>query len=293
MTSRTACICGAPLARRDFSESFDAWCCVACRSCHFVRRGSAPNRSFDYNEANAKYCDPAYLQGKQLRWSHRTLLAADWRGRRVLEIGCFNGFFLDELHKAGADVWGFDVNATAVAVGSALFGLGGRLFTDLDTTLANGPFDDVLCIDVLEHLDHPEDLVARLQASLGPEGRLVVAGPTLERGFHDKSDFPPHHKWWFSRTGLVALANGAGLGVERTYVQRDGLLLLRNVIGRLLSKGPRREFYGDGGALSPDTSRGWVGRLYAAGTWVGSVLLALTGRTYCSTVLVTRRAAAR
>lgn len=293
MTSRTGCICGAPLARRDFSESFDAWCCAACRSCHFVRREHAPERSFDYNRTNAKYSDPAYLQGKQMRWSHLTLLESDWRGRRVLEIGCFNGFFLDELHKAGADVWGFDVNATAVRVGSELFGLQGRLFTELDAALTNGPFDDVLCIDVLEHLDRPEELVARLRASLSPEGRLVVAGPTLERGFHDKSDFPPHHKWWFSRTGLVALARSVGLDVERTHVQRDGLLLLRNALGRLLSKGPRREFYGNGGALSPDTSHGWVGRMYAVGTWFGSALLAVTGRTYCSTVLVTRRAPAQ
>jgi len=290
MTPALNCICGAPMRLKPFSTSFMAWHCTACESRHFVLKDATRTPHFDYNQDNEKYSDPAYLAGKQLRWSHQVLLDLNWQNRRVLEIGCFNGFFLDELRNAKADVWGFDVNKNAIRIGGELFNLTGRMFSDLDSALAHGPFDDILCIDVLEHMDRPDDFVAKLSSHLKRYGQLVIAGPTLERGFHDKSDFPPHHKWWFSRPGLRSMAEISGYKITAIRVQRDGMLLLRNLLGRMMNKGPSKEFYGDGSSFSVNINKGsWVGRVYSVATWVGTALLALMGRSYCSSVLMARQ----
>ncbi|HXF93566.1 MAG TPA: class I SAM-dependent methyltransferase [Nitrospiraceae bacterium] len=280
------CICGLALERKSFSTNFDAWICSNCRSHHFMPRHSESAREFLYGGDNPKYNEASYLCGKQLRWAHRRLLARQWSGKKVLEIGCFNGFFLDDLLRRGADVYGFDVNETALAVGSKLFGLEGRLFSSFEAIQKLGTFDEILCIDLLEHLDSPGDLLQEIGSMLDSKGKIVVASPTLERRFHDKSDYPPHHKWWFSRRGLEALLKRSGYTVNEVYIQRDGLLMLRNFVGKVLHGFQRREFYGDGIIGSPVAMNRIVAVTYDTAAWLGHLLFTVLGITYCSTLII-------
>jgi SAM-dependent methyltransferase len=286
------CICSAPLKRKPFSEHFDSMYCSACGSSRFVaanRHGNAAPE-FQYDGNNEKYADKGYLHGKQLRWAHLELLRLNWSGRKVLEIGCFNGFFLDELRQRGADVHGFDVNCAAITVGEELFGLSGRLVTSLDRLAAQGPFDDILCIDVLEHLDQPNAFLQELQDLLKTTGRVVVAGPTLERGFHDKSDFPPHHKWWFSRPGLRSLLQHSGFEVLETSIQRDGMLFVRNFIGKALTGISNREFYGQTAINAPNVESAAHRMLYASLNALGTVVFTLLRISYCSAIFIAQKA---
>jgi len=288
--NRTHCICGCPLNLEPFSENFNALHCASCFSRHFIAKGDTSSSEFVYDGDNTKYAEEGYLYGSTLRWSHRVLLRQDWEGRKVLEIGCFNGFFLAELKKAGATVYGFDVNPAAIAAGQKIFGLDG-LHTSLDALAALGPYDDIVCIDVIEHLDSPETLMAQLSPMLAREGRLHVAGPTIERRLHDKSDYPPHHKWWFSRDGLTTFLRTSGYRVDQILVQRDAVLMLRNCIGKVINGFGRREFHGDVTVFAPSTDGVMLGPLYKALTWVGSALFTLLRVSYCSTVMVSKRIA--
>lgn len=290
MSSRELCICGSGLARKQFSYYFDVLRCGRCGSSVFVQRPGRVARDFEYSATTDKYAQEGYLRGKQLRWAHRKLLERDWAGKKVLEIGCFNGFFLDELRTAGASVFGFDVNRSAVAVGRDLFGLGERLQTSLEKLEACGPFDDIVCIDVLEHLDHPEDLLPSLTGMLMTGGQLVVAGPTVERLFHDKSDFPPHHKWWFSRSGLTTFLHQNGYEITASEVQRDGFLLLRNFIGKVIYGLQRREFYGDNHVSAPAFVDGPA--VASIQEWLNPVvdrMFRILGISYCSTLIIARK----
>ncbi len=211
----------------------------------------------------------------------------------MLEIGCFNGFFLAELKKAGALVYGFDVNSAALAAGRKVFGLD-QLHASMDALAALGPYDDILCIDVIEHLDSPEDLLSQLEPMLKPEGRLHVAGPTLERRLHDKSDYPPHHKWWFSRGGLRHFLERSGYRIDRVMIQRDGLLMLRNWIGKRVHKSSHgQEFHGEVTAFAPSTNGALTRPIYQFATWLGIALFSLLRISYCSTVMVARRGESR
>jgi len=286
MTTREHCICLAPLNRQPFSKHFDALCCTQCGSRHFVAASNgAAAPEFKYDGGNGKYTQKDYLYGKQLRWAHNELLRQQWTGRKILEIGCFNGFFLDELRKRGANVYGFDVNREALAVGRDLFNLVGRLDTSLPNLSCHGPFDDVLCIDVLEHVDQPEAFLKEMSTLLHPGGRIVVAGPTIERRFRDKSDYPPHHKWWFSRPGLSTCLAHCGFKLTSTSVQRDGLLFLRNFLGKTIHGLRNREFYGEVKFATPRFDGVISHHLYNGLSALGTLLFTMLRISYCSTIL--------
>jgi SAM-dependent methyltransferase len=207
-----------------------------------------------------------------------------------LEFGCFNGFFVSELLHLGADAHGIELNENAIQVGNDRFGLSGRLHSTLDApVLGQRPFDDVLCIDVLEHLEDPAALIARASDLLQPNGRIFVAGPTVERGFFDKTDYPPHHQWRFSRRGLTHLLERKGFDVNCVLVQHDGMLLVRNLIGKILNSPKGREFYGDISIVSPSTEKGLARVLYKILSTAGTALFTTLRIPYCSAVIVAQK----
>jgi SAM-dependent methyltransferase len=283
------CICGREVRPSPFSTHFEVYECESCGTQQFHPRSGVTVPEFRYDGSSSKYAQDSYLRGRELRWSHSRLMRSQWTGRRVLEVGCFNGFFLQELRSLGADVYGFDVNEAALDVGRTLFGLRGRLNSSLDEILALAPFDDIVCIDLVEHLDKPDEFLSRMRAALLPGGRLFVAGPTVERRFFDKSDYPPHHKWRFSRRGLVQCLEGLDFSVEHVDIQYDGLLMLRNAIGKVLNGPWKKEFLGDVTVVAPSMqgnfSRAVYGSLSAAGQWLFKQL----GMSYCSTIVLARR----
>ena len=97
----------------------------------------------------------------------------------------------------------------------------------LQTLLADaGPFDTVLCLDVLEHLVDPWGVVRALDPHIAAGGALVVSVPNIghhsvtlpllrgrfdyrEQGILDRT-----HLRWFTRDGAVALAGASGMRVE-------------------------------------------------------------------------------
>jgi SAM-dependent methyltransferase len=285
------CICGGVATGQPFSEHFEVHVCSSCGTQQFHPRPDVAAPSFRYDEATDKYSDESYLHGRELRWSHHELLKRPWQGRRVLEIGCFNGFFVDELRRAGADAHGVDVNSTALAAGAHLFGLQGRLHASVDEAQTFGPFDDIVCIDVIEHVDTPDEFVAMVSGLLAPDGRLFVAGPTVERRFFDKSDYPPHHKWRFSRPGLVRLLERGGYTPASPVIQYDGLLMLRNWIGKCLHGSSRKEFYGDVAFAPPTMSHPAACAAYAAASRAGQVLFRALRIPYCSAIVSGQRIA--
>ncbi|MBC7985258.1 MAG: class I SAM-dependent methyltransferase [Sphingomonadaceae bacterium] len=100
-------------------------------------------------------------------------LGVDWRGLRVLDVGCAYGAFTIELTKLGARAVGIDNNAKWL--GLAAVNARGEVdapFIDCDASAfaarealaPHGPFDLVLLNDVLEHVYDTAGLLANLEA---------------------------------------------------------------------------------------------------------------------------------
>ncbi len=97
-----------------------------------------------------------------------------------------------------------------------------------ETLAANGPYDLMLCLDVLEHLVDPWSAVKTLRAGLADDGLLVASIPNIRhytalrdlawRGqwtYRDYGLLDRTHLRFFVKSTMVDLLEGAGLQVER------------------------------------------------------------------------------
>ena len=104
---------------------------------------------------------------------------------KVLDLGCGTAEILDFLPKI--DYVGYDISVEYIEAAKRRFGNRGKfevkIATETDVTGA-GPFDIVLALGVLHHLDDDTalDLMRTAHAALKPGGRLVTFDPVYVLG---------------------------------------------------------------------------------------------------------------
>lgn len=161
--------------------------------------------------------------------SHTLLLESilgPGNGRRVLDIGCGNGYLGEILAARGYRVTGVDRPGT----GAPGFPERVELVEgDLDFGMppVGGPFAFVLCADILEHLRDPLKLLREIRPLLENDGRLVASLPNSANIYvrlnvllgrlpqHDRGLFDRTHLHFYAWTGWVGLLAGAGLRIEK------------------------------------------------------------------------------
>jgi SAM-dependent methyltransferase len=100
-------------------------------------------------------------------------------GKRVLDIGCGNGYVLWHYACHGAHVHGVDITETALRLSRRRFELGGRAaeFRLTDGNRLPYPdnhFDIVCSMGVLHHVEDPRPMLAEARRVLRPGGRLIL-----------------------------------------------------------------------------------------------------------------------
>jgi SAM-dependent methyltransferase len=105
----------------------------------------------------------------------------DWRGLRVLEIGCGEGRLAAMLSFAGAQaVDAVDYSAEAIAIAARRFNLPNVAFRHADYKNLQGVYDVVVLQGVLEHLDAPfDELAGILRTRVRDGGRIVTSSPSF------------------------------------------------------------------------------------------------------------------
>ena len=201
----------------------------------------------------------------------------DWRGARVLDVGCAGGFMAEALARRGARVTGIDPAARAIDAArehAAGEGLDIRYDVGVGESLPypDDAFDVVVCVDVLEHVESVERCIGEMARVLGREGQvcfdtinrnpvarfaaITVAEDLLRllpKGTHDPSMFikPDELEATFVRHGF-AVDRMAGLGPHGVNLKGD-LSFGRVPSTAIIYMGiaHRRQGAADGGAVAP------------------------------------------
>jgi 2-polyprenyl-3-methyl-5-hydroxy-6-metoxy-1,4-benzoquinol methylase len=210
-----------PLDRHSIIRS--SWDANAAAWAQVVREGSIPSRRAGTDAAILAAC----LQQ---------------RPRRVLDVGCGEGWLARALWTEGVEVVGVDCSAALIELARSAGG-GTYFVTEYeslihDSSIAPGPFDAIVCNYSL-FSDPLSPLLAALAKRLSPQGRLLIqtvhpwmtagAGP-YECGWREESFadfaavFPAAMPWYFrTLESWIGELRAAGLGLERCDEPLDPL----------------------------------------------------------------------
>lgn len=183
--------------------------------------------------------------GKTIRVDMVTSLLKDYdfRGKRVLDVGCGIGDLAFMLNARGADVVGIELDATKVATATSVARRQHfeqlRFIAGDVTRLAQmelGQFDAIFCLALLEHIQDDVALLRQMQRMLRSGGLFVMEVPNARRHTIPQVEAEDGHM----RAGYVfeevpALLGGTGFRVVKSQ-SRDplGLIYYWCLLSRLL-----------------------------------------------------------
>ena len=166
---------------------------------------------------------PAGLQPPDFALRRRFLLEHVAAGERVLDVGCGEGWFADELLRAGTQVVGIDVAEEPLR---RAFERDRKL--DLRVVDADGPwplddasFDVVWAGETIEHVADTAGWLSEIRRVLRPGGRLLLSTPghgpsrvlwlaLSRRAFDAHFDPRTDHLRFYTRAGLSRLLGELG-----------------------------------------------------------------------------------
>lgn len=175
---------------------------------------------------------------------------------RVLDVGCGDGYVVRQMaHKLGfAEVVAQDIHLGDELI-RELTAPGMRFIRDLRALEYRA--DLLLLLDVLEHIEQPDELLSELKREhLAPSGRVVITVPAFQCLLSDH-DRALRHFRRYSRPEILRTVAGAGLEVLGSGYLFASLLLPRlaaAVAERARPRGARAQGVGEWSA-SPAITR--------------------------------------
>lgn len=106
------------------------------------------------------------------------------KGQNYLDIGCGNGYISEQFTQK-FETYGLDISAVAIEEAEKK-GLKCQQINanSMDLPFTDAFFDNIVCLDVLEHLTSPEDFTKEIFRVLKKGGSFVVCVPNLMNIFN-------------------------------------------------------------------------------------------------------------
>ncbi len=182
-------------------------CVYACQSCGFVQLAQTLETTY-YDDYLMTATHSPQMQEYQAQQANEFVDGFNLRGKKIIEVGCGDGNFLNWIHKAGAQPSGIEPSARFRREAEKLpypihAGYAGRAHP-----IPGAPYDGFVTRQVLEHVPEPNDFLQGIRRSLVPGAAGLVEVPSLEQALEGRRfyDFFPDHLNYFSaRTLRMAL----------------------------------------------------------------------------------------
>jgi len=140
-------------------------------------------------------------------------------GKKLLDLGCGTGWFLECAKEAGFDIYGQELSPALAKWTSR------RLNIPVwDCDLAKIPgemtFDVMTMFDLLEHVEDPVALIRMVKVRLSPGGIIVVFTPNLDAYSisimreHSSLIVPSEHLTYFTESSVRMLSEKAQMSIE-------------------------------------------------------------------------------
>jgi 2-polyprenyl-3-methyl-5-hydroxy-6-metoxy-1,4-benzoquinol methylase len=185
-----------------------------------------------------------YWGDARMRAHDQVLALLGVNGKRLLDVGCGLGYFVQRAQAAGAEAYGCELSPVAVRYAQDRLGLRTVQLGALEHLgYRRGSFDVITLWDVIEHLRDPFPVIRCAASLLRPSGVLFIQTPNvgfslpfarmkrrLSVGSPDLME-PRDHMNNFSRETLTELLARAGLGrvTYRVLAPVDGVGLHRGI----------------------------------------------------------------
>ncbi|MFC1807241.1 class I SAM-dependent methyltransferase [Candidatus Omnitrophota bacterium] len=148
------------------------------------------------------------------------------RGKRLLDIGCGTGWFLEVAKECEFDVYGQELgkglaNWTSERLGIRIFN---KSISGLSTEIK---FDVITMFDLLEHVSDPLQLILNCKNLLNKDGIIVVFTPNFDSlsihimREHSNIIAPAEHLTYFTKKSAEVLAQKTNLNL--TYYRTCGI----------------------------------------------------------------------
>lgn len=158
----------------------------------------------------------------------------DFPRGKLLDVGCGNGAFLDQMQQRGWHVEGTDFDLKAAQETSARYGFNVQVGDLAHIGYPAAQFDAITLKHVIEHVPNPIALLQECWRILRPKGRLVVITPNVDSWGHQhyreywRGLEQPRHLYLFSTRTLTQLAVQANLPQPRSFTTAAGAIYIFN-----------------------------------------------------------------
>jgi len=150
-------------------------------------------------------------------------MLGDFRGKKVVDVGCGGCLILEKLKGGGAQVLGVDPSPVAKhAAETKQIELLNTFFED--GLLTGYHADAIIQMDVLEHVFDPVSLLRKEAKAVSSSGRIIINVPNCELSISkgDVSMAIHQHVNMFTRRSLAKVVEAAGLYVEEMRCSNYG-----------------------------------------------------------------------
>lgn len=220
-----SCVCGSSQSRLALrKDGFDIVKCADCGTGRTIVSDFDPalhyNEGYFNGDVYPDYKGSQDTLRREFRSQANFLKSILPNGGKLLEVGCAYGFFLQET-KAHFVVYGFEMAQAAVdfchqsGLPNVQQGAVSQDYLD-----QHGPFDAIVMLDTIEHIEDVRGTATMLAKHLTPGGVFLVttgdwdSGPAKRTGLNWRLLTPPLHLWFFTPKGLTAMFADMGLRCE-------------------------------------------------------------------------------
>tara|TARA_R110000744_G_scaffold346008_2_gene451480 strand:+ start:2224 stop:3006 length:783 start_codon:yes stop_codon:yes gene_type:complete len=137
---------------------------------------------------------------------------------KFLDIGCAQGFLVNEAQKKGYNAHGIDLNNKDIEIGKSRYNVNIKKSLIQDYQESN--FDIITTFNVIEHVSNPIDLLLQIKKRLNNDGLLVIGTHDIDCKTHAQQKeewvhiIPNEHMYYFNIKTLENICLKAGFELK-------------------------------------------------------------------------------